>query len=360
MNYLFLATFLLCVSLFVIKSLPSVLMQDEILFTFSVTSDSQADLNDPNISDQDAKWTVNSPVFTKVIDSIQEQKPNMLFYLGDGINGYTGGDMNKLNNEYAFWRGSIARLFEAGIYVFPVPGNHEMLDFDAEAVKDITNVSREDAWRENMGDIIPNKKLWEKILCVPFTSSAWSDMDYAQADDGTITTDQSKLSYSFDYKGAHFIIINTLASGNESHVPITRLKEDIFDAQRRGIKRIFIFGHEPAFSYKYDSSSKPRGLDVDTKARDEFWKVVKDSNSTYFCGHEHLFNVSQPQNGEEYQIIVGPAGGPFKAQEPVRDPDILKYSWVTVKVHKNGQVHVDAYGFDQNERKIKVLKCWDL
>jgi hypothetical protein len=360
MNIVIVATILLGVSLFIIKSYPALMSPDEILFSFSVTSDSQADLGDPDTSVQDRKWTVNSKVLSRMIGEIQEQKPKILFFCGDAIDGYTHGDMNELNNEYAFWRGNMAKLFETGTYVFPVPGNHDMQDTDMLTGMDGATVLNEEAWRNNLGDIIPNKKLWESILGEAFSNSSWSDINYAQYDGDGITTDQSKLSYSFDYKGSHFIIINTYAVGNDSHVPITRLKEDIFDAKRRAVKHIFIFGHEPAFSYKYDAASGPRGLDIDPKARDEFWKLVEDNKATYFCGHEHLFNAGQFGNGKAYQIIVGPAGGGFKAVEPVRNPDLLKYTWVTVKVHKNGTVHLDAYGFGKNQSKTRVLKCWEL
>jgi hypothetical protein len=139
-NYLIIATVLLGVSLFVIKGLPSLLSPDEILVTFAVTSDSQADFGDPDISLQDQKWTVNSKVFTRIISEIQQQKPQMLFFGGDGIDGFTRGNMERLNSEYAFWRGSIAGLFESGIYVFPVPGNHEMEDTDQQTGMDCATV----------------------------------------------------------------------------------------------------------------------------------------------------------------------------------------------------------------------------
>ncbi len=350
---------LLGVSLFIIKSYPSIKSGDEILFKFSVTSDSQIDTDDPSIDEQDRKWEVNSRVLTRITSEIQVQKPKMLFFCGDGIDGFTGGDMPLLSSEYAFWRGSIAKLFETGTYVFPVPGNHEMQDTDRETGKSGSMVENENAWRDNLGDIIPDKKRWGEILREPFSKSSWSDMNFAQSDSDGITSDQSKLSYSFDYKGCHFIVINTYAVGKEAHVPLMRLKEDLFDAKRRGVKHIFIFGHQPAYSYKFDASSEPRGLDVDLESRDEFWKLVEENKATYFCGHEHLFYASQPK-GKAYQVIAGPAGGPFKVEEPVRNPDLLKNTWITVNVHKNGKVHLDAYGFGERDPKTRVLKCWDL
>ncbi len=360
MNGIMLITVVLGLSLFILKGYHALQSDNSVLFTFSVTSDSQVDLDDPQIFEQEKKWGVRSSVLNRMLGEIQEQKPQMLFFNGDAIDGNTKGDASKLDSQYAYWRGNIARLIESGIYVFPIPGNHEMQDTDEKTRKHVVTSLNEDSWRKNMGDLIPDKKLWEELMSEPFSTSSWSDINYAQADDDGILSDQRKLSYSFDFKDSHFIVVNSFAMGNEYQMPLMRLKEDIFDAKRRGVKHIFIFGHLPAFSYKFDASSVARGLDVNVEARDAFWKLVEESKATYFCGHEHVFYASQPNGSKAYQIISGPAGGPFKSEEPVRNPDLLKYSWVNVKVYKDGKVHIDAFGFDDNGGKTSVLKCWDL
>lgn len=359
-NYVIILAGILSLSLFALKGLPTLRISDEVLLSFSVTSDSQANIQDPETPVQDKKWGVNSKAFNRIVDEITEQRPDMLFFCGDGISGYTQGNRDELDNQYAFLRGIESRLFEKGIYVFPVEGNHEMQDINPKNSRTSAQVSNEEAWRENNGDILPNKELWEKILKTPFASSAWRDINFARIGDDSVSTDQSKLSYSFDLKGTHFIVVNTYAVGSESSVPLERLKEDIFDARRRGMKHIFIFGHQPAFTYKYDKDTAPRGLDLNLLSRDRFWKLINESKATYFCGHDHLFDASQPSGGEAYQIIVGPSGGEFHTQEPVTNPNLMKFSWATVKVYKSGKVHIDAYGFGQDYGKTIVLKCWEL
>ena len=115
--------------------------------------------------------------------------------------------------------------------------------------------------------------------------------------------------------------------------------------------------HKPAFTYYYGVPptaplpATPSGLDGDAAARDAFWAVIEKYGATYFCGHEHIFNIMQPtksSGGQAYQILVGSGGSPFEAAltdhtlHPETDRD---YAWATVKVYQSGKVKITAYGF---------------
>jgi hypothetical protein len=103
-------------------------------------------------------------------------------------------------------------------------------------------------------------------------------------------------------------------------------------------------------------------LDNDTASRDAFWNVIEQYGATYFCGHEHIFNMMQPraaQGGKAWQILIGSGGSPFEALptdvtiNPQMDRD---YAWATVKVYKNGKVSITAYGFDDHFGPTHVLQ----
>jgi hypothetical protein len=90
---------------------------------------------------------------------------------------------------------------------------------------------------------------------------------------------------------------------------------------------------------------------VDLPARDAFWDVIELYGATYFCGHEHIFNIMQPRQstgGKAWQILVGSGGSPFEAKvtdstlHPQTDRD---YAWVIVRVHRSGTMKISAYGF---------------
>src|SRR5262249_62108753 len=94
-------------------------------------------------------------------------------------------------------------------------------------------------------------------------------------------------------------------------------------------------------------------------ARDAFWAVIEKYGATYFCGHEHIFHLSQPNGaGHAWQMIVGSGGSPFEAKPT--DSTLVAtdryYAWVNVKVKKSGKVEVTAYGFDDAFGPTKKLQ----
>jgi hypothetical protein len=336
---------------------------NKVVLTFSTVGDSRADAAQPGLTNQDKIWLQNTKAITRISREVQAQKSNLFIFNGDMIMGYSpNSDSNLLNKEYAYWRGLMANMFEAGTYVVPVPGNHEVQDkykdANGKTVKMATQAN-ENTWRSNMGDIIMDTERFKQIVGADI--QGWNPDNHPQIGTNNIVTDQKQLSYSFDLKGSHFAIINTDPVGNDSHAPIEWLKNDIANAKKNGAKHIFVFGHKDAFPYVADPANPPSadGLDADPKSRDEFWQVIEENDATYFCGHEHVFNVSQP-HGKAYQVLVGSGGSPFEVNAPVQNPTDRMYAWATVKVYANGDVRVNCYGFDENYGKTKLIKSFDL
>jgi hypothetical protein len=189
--------------------------------------------------------------------------------------------------------------------------------------------------------------------------------------------DQSKLSYSFDFRGIHFAVINTDASGTpathtyfDAMAPTHWLEADLAAAQGRGVIRSFVFGHKPAFTYNYPVDAlgniivvnPPSGLDNFVPERDAFWAVIEKYNATYFCGHEHIFHLMQPTaatGGHAWQILVGSGGSPFEVGPgiPTLNPDTDRdYAWATVKVYRSGKVKLTAYGFNEHYGPTRVIQ----
>jgi hypothetical protein len=139
------------------------------------------------------------------------------------------------------------------------------------------------------------------------------------------------------------------------------LEQDLAAAQTRGMKHTFVFGHKMALTYLYDSTAQPGGgLDAYPEEAKAFWNVIEKHSATYFCGHEHIFNVSHPFGGKAYQVLVGSGGSPFESDHATGKASDRMYSWVTVKVYQSGKVHIDAYGFDENYGPTQIIKSWNL
>ncbi|MBI1394520.1 MAG: hypothetical protein GC151_00970 [Betaproteobacteria bacterium] len=349
---------------------------DPVVLRFSTVGDSRQDPKHPDpttmpVPGQDQNWLQNTKALARILETVNAQKSKLLFFNGDMIMGYgkasspastsvadvVGSDLMAFYKQYAYWRGMVAPTIESGTYIVPVPGNHEV---QCKACGKAAQVENENAWRANMGDIILDTTRLEAVV-----GPNVANVDVADhKDDDALTTDQSQLSYSFDVDNVHFAVINTDAVGYDNHAPIGWLTKDLDAAKRRGVGNIFVFGHKPAYTYYYDAAGDPgvSGIDKDAAKRDEFWNLIESYGATYFCGHEHIFNMRQPTagiGGHAWQVIVGAGGSPFEVApgtttfSPSTD---RAYSWATVSVHRSGAADIAAYGFDDSFGRTRLLK----
>ena len=129
-----------------------------------------------------------------------------------------------------------------------------------------------------------------------------------------LKTDQSKLTYSFDYKGTHFVVLNTDPAGWDWSVLKTWVAEDLAKAKAGFAKHIFAIAHKPAYSYLknlYSSAeTKEDGLDkLYPEDRDEFWtSLVKNKAEAMLAAHNHGYYRAKVANGNTWQIIAGNGG----------------------------------------------------
>jgi hypothetical protein len=350
---------------------------DKPILTFSTVGDSRQDPVAPDpttvpVSGQDAQWLQNTRALSRILRSIEFQRSSLLFFNGDMIMGYgnavvptknttvsdiVNSDLVKFYTQYAFWRGAIAGTMEQGTYVVPVPGNHET-QWKAGGKK--AQAVNEDAWRANMGDLIlDNSRFLNLFGEQPANVNTGDNRAY-----DNLSTDQSKLSYSFDFRGNHFVVINTDPVGKDAHAPVGWLGADLQAAKERGVRHSFVFGHKLAYTYYYGANvlgplpAVPSGLDNDPVARDVFWDLIEQYNTTYFCGHEHIFNMTQPR-GKAWQILVGSGGSPFEAaptDATINPATDRAYAWATVNIYPNGKVRITAFGFDDQFGPTRVLQ----
>lgn len=334
---------------------------DPIIFSFATVGDSRADPEAEDMTGQDRRWLQNSRALARILREIQAQKPDALFFNGDMIYGYST-NRHALDREYAYWRGMVAGLLESGTYVVPVPGNHEcqikVNAADGTVHKTAWGPS-ETAWRENMGDLILDTARWKRLRGADV--EAW-DVGHTPPVGGPdrIESDQRQLSYSFDYHGLHFTVINTDPTGNDAHAPVAWLKDDLAKARQRGARHCFVFGHKQAFTYGYSPGIPPKGLDVHPQDQQAFWDVIEANAAAYFCGHEHIYHASQPR-GRAWQIIAGSGGSPFEAKPgQSAKPHDRYYVWAWVRVHHSGRVQLEAHGFDEHFHPTKLVEQLEL
>lgn len=347
---------------------------DPVVLKFSTVGDSRQDpvTFDPTtgpLTGQDRIWLQNSKAWSRIMRSIEDEKSSLLFFNGDMIMGYglagptasnsvadvVGSDLMAFYRQYAFWRGMVAPLMEAGTYVVPVAGNHEV---QSKPLGKKAQVENENAWRANMGDLIIDTARFKAIVGAEATNV---NVQNNGVYDG-LATDQSQLSYSFDVGDVHFAVINTDPVGKDNVAPAGWLATDFSAATARGAKHFFAFGHKPAYTYYFGTNTPPNpgisGLDKIPASRDAFWNVIEQYHATYFCGHEHEFNMMQPK-GAAWQVIVGSGGSPFDAKpgEVTLNPATDRtYAWATVAIHRSGKVTLTARGFSDAFGPTHTLK----
>src|ERR1700712_882952 len=137
-------------TIFLLDQTAHAQVSDPVVLTFSTVGDSRQDPVNPDVSQlpvsaQDQRWLQNSKAWSRIMRTIQTQKPQMLFFNGDMIMGYgratvpmgwstttpsvtqvANTDIVRFYTQYAYWRGMVANLMETGTYVVPVAGNHEV------------------------------------------------------------------------------------------------------------------------------------------------------------------------------------------------------------------------------------------
>lgn len=349
-----------CVGLSVLAAVD----HDPVVFTFATVGDCRHDPNAPNITAQDRIWLQNPRVLARMLREIEAQKPHALFFNGDMIYGYST-NRHVLDRQYAYWRGMVAGLGERGVCVLPVPGNHEVQLKTKLPTGEVVKAAHEPsevAWRENMGDLILDTNRW--LQAHHAAPTAWSVEHAPRLGQDGVQTDQRQLSYSFDFAGLHFAVINTDAVGADSHAPVTWLAADLAAAKARGVTRQFVFGHKMAFTYHYNATSKPKGFDVFPENQRAFWILMEQFHATYFCGHEHIYHSMQPTaktGGRAWQVIVGAGGSPFEAPPgESANPNDRQYSWALIKVHRSGRVAMEVSGFDEHLGPTRVLEGIEL
>ena len=91
--------------------------------------------------------------------------------------------------------------------------------------------------------------------------------------------------------------------------------------------------------------------------------MIESYGATYFCGHEHIYNISQPvkaggATSTAYQVLVGTGGSPFdnsaalNGTQPVTD---RYYAWANVRIFQSGKVEITGYGFSDAYGPTKLL-----
>jgi hypothetical protein len=189
---------------------------------------------------------------------------------------------------------TVEPVYDAGIKVYPVRGNHEngppdpLISFP---------------WPPDPPNYPTIRTITElKAAYRTAISDAWIPANGPAGEEG--------LTYSFVYKNAFFV-------GLDQFINPFKVNQSWLDDQFRQNKQphTFVYGHAPAFRVGHTDS-----LASYPEERDLFWNSLGSADvRMYFSGHDHLCNrghVNDQTGHTIYQVLAGSGGAPFNVWGP--------------------------------------------
>ena len=180
------------------------------------------------------------------------------------------------------------KVYNVGITVMPVRGNHEIAGSDPG-----------DVWKAVFPEIPDNGPDNYKgfTFYIKHRNALFIGMDVYDGEDDNIPHElnQTNLDWLYGVLGD-----NTWAVAGD-------------DVRQH----VFSFTHEPAFSVRHTDC-----LDDNTLTRDDFWKTLEEElgSRLYFTGHDHFYDHAEvvksvgphPDKYRVHQMLVGTAGAPLR------------------------------------------------
>jgi hypothetical protein len=213
---------------------------------------------------------INKTIMKEIVAEVIRHRAKFVLFSGDLVLGYTKPEI--FQSQLSEWLITMGPLYDRGIRVFPVRGNHDAYN----------------------GDDNSDEAIWHSVL----------SGRYALPDNGP--EDEKDATWSFKYENALFIGLDEW--GKHEHA----VNQPWLDEQLKDNKLPFVFamGHEGAFKAGHHTDN----LDNQPSARDTFLhSLAKAGGKVYFCGHDHFYDrCDASRSGDSMiQLLVGTAGAPF-------------------------------------------------
>ena len=233
-----------------------------------VSGDGRCDTKKPRPEDKNG---VNVVITKEIAEATIRENARYLLWTGDLVGG--ADEKDAFEKELMTWRGIMDPVYDKGIKVLPVRGNHE------------THCNE-------------SVQVWDKVFSGKYGLPQNGPMD--------------EKNRTFFVEDGNTLIVGL----DEFETRIPSVNQPWLDSVLKTHKKPFIFsaGHEAAFM---DGHHK-EVLDADPAKRDAFWKsLVAAGARTFFAGHDHLYDhmvITQdsPNPGPElHQFVAGTAGAPY-------------------------------------------------
>lgn len=223
---------------------------------------------------------VNTNILAEIAAQTLVENPEFVLFPGDLVG--TGGQ-----TVYNTWKGIMQPVYDAGIGVCPVAGNHE-----ASGGQSALNA-------------------FKSTFITPYTTAPFAGMTNLFID----STTADGRSYAFSFDNALFLCMDNYSNASTSAHMVNQTFLDAQLAARNPTTTPLVFAmwHEPAFKAGSDT-----GLEAKPAQRNATWSSLQNAGCRQvFNGHDHLYATARLDDGDgnpnndTYQVVVGTAGAPF-------------------------------------------------
>lgn len=227
---------------------------------FAHITDTQANTSQWGKAGADLR-PVNVRICGEIAKAVAQEKVDLVIITGDLVD--CGNDAS-----YKLWRETMSPIYEAGIPVYPVRGNH-----DAHGGVN--------PWKNAFGAVIPSNGPAGEV----------------------------GFTYFVTNKNAIFIGLDAYADTNRLERIDQAWLDNIVD--KKTSQHMFVYAHEPAFKIlQFDC------LGAYPEDRNKLWETMKRGDARiYFHGHDHCFDHARIDDGDGnpdndiHQFLTGPSGG---------------------------------------------------
>jgi hypothetical protein len=239
---------------------------------------------------------INKKINTEIAQAVLSENAQMMLWTGDLVN-VNDRDSGTFKKELLAWRNIMQPLYDRGVVVLPVRGNHEVIRYvengppEGEPITEAT-------------------KIWNEVF----------SGQYALPGNGP--EKQKNLSFYCVRDSVLAVGLDQYEIGSKD--TDNRIDQAWFDQVLKDRKKpfIFVYGHEPAFMAGNHTDTLGSGT------RNAMWEsLIQAGARVYFCGHDHFYDHMGivRETGDPgpamHQLTAGTAGAPFyKTNGYIKNP----------------------------------------
>jgi hypothetical protein len=210
---------------------------------------------------------VDAAILGETARAVVAEGADFVLFTGDLVTG--GCDEETFEAQLLAWQAAMAPVYQAGIGVYAVQGNHET-------------------------GVTGSARVWNRVFSGP----------YAMPGNGPAG------AQGITYAVAHLDVLVLALDQTGRAVDLGWVTAQLSGAT--ALHR-FVMGHYPAFKVAHADT-----LDDHARARDAFWRTLgRMGVRVYFTGHDHFFDHARIDDGDGdpandvHQLVLGGGGAPL-------------------------------------------------